>query len=423
MLALQQAKFCHPEARLVGAGPPRHPARRPLIAAAAADAADATTPSRPDTAAGAAASASTSASLSSRSASYTATMAAAMPGPALTYNHEAGMNWNAAPFTPGLLIGSCPQSPADVARLARQAGVRAILSLQEESDLAHFGIDGDALARAAADAGVALYRVPLRDFDPASLRAGLPAAVAVLEAALARGGAAYVHCTAGLGRAPAVALAHAAWVRGERLAEAAAALRAVRPCNPRLAAIRGAGADLVLGPGARVPTTLRVPAADLPPGVTAVAVAGLDVGWGGRLPMARSDLASVGEAGGGAADPSSFWTLTRSLPPGRHPFKLVLTVPGSPGEAWVTTPSYPTADEGGNMNNALDVAAPAGGVAGFTRHRLLNDELLPDEAAAAAAAVRDVAVTAVPAAEAAGKPRRRGLWVAIVRVLEALAVV
>ena len=346
-----------------------------------------------------------------------------MPGPALSYDHEDGMNWTAAPFTPGLLVGSCPQSPADVARLADTAGVRAILSLQEPGDLAHFGIDGDALAAAARQAGITLYRVPIRDFDPASLRAGLPRAVAVLEAALARGGAAYIHCTAGMGRAPAVALAHAAWVRGERLAEAAAALRAVRPCNPRLAAVRGAGADLILGEGALVPTTIRVPVADLPPGTAAVAVAGLDVGWGGRLPLMKSEVRSEGGAGAGAA----FWTLTRPLPPGRHPFKLVVSTAGtgSAEPAWLTTPAYPTTDDGGHANNALDVAAPSGGVAGFTRHRLLNDELLPDEAATAAAAVRALAALAVLEAEAAGRPARRGVlaglgraWAWLVEVAE-----
>lgn len=346
---------------------------------------------------------STSSPLSILSSTYSAAMAAAMPGPALTYDHEAGMNWNPAPWAPdAVLVGSCPQSPADVFRLAQDAGVTTILSLQEPSDLAHFGIDGDAIARAARDAGITLYRVPLRDFDPASLRAGLPKAVSVLEAALARGGAAYVHCTAGMGRAPAVALAHAAWVRGERLTEAAAALRAVRPCNPRLAVVRGAGADLVLGPGALVPTTVRIPDTDLPPGTTALSIAGLDVGWGGRLRAVKSDIQS---AGGSVS--TSFWTLTRPLAPGRHPFKLVVTVgPGGPAAdpAWLTSPSYPTVDEGGNLNNALDVASPAGGVAGFTRHRLLNDELLPDEQAAAAAAVRALAGQAVPAAEAAGRP-------------------
>lgn len=51
-----------------------------------------------------------------------------------------------------------------------------------------------------------------RDFDPDSLRSGLPKAVSSLEWAISEGnGRVYVHCTAGLGRAPAVAIAYMFW--------------------------------------------------------------------------------------------------------------------------------------------------------------------------------------------------------------------
>lgn len=51
-----------------------------------------------------------------------------------------------------------------------------------------------------------------RDFDPDSLRNGLPKAVSSLEWAVSEGkGKVYVHCTAGLGRAPAVAIAYMFW--------------------------------------------------------------------------------------------------------------------------------------------------------------------------------------------------------------------
>lgn len=51
-----------------------------------------------------------------------------------------------------------------------------------------------------------------RDFDPDSLRNGLPKAVSSLEWAITEGnGRVYVHCTAGLGRAPAVAIAYMFW--------------------------------------------------------------------------------------------------------------------------------------------------------------------------------------------------------------------
>jgi protein tyrosine phosphatase len=50
------------------------------------------------------------------------------------------------------------------------------------------------------------------DFDPDSLRSQLPKAVSALEWAISqRKGRVYVHCTAGLGRAPAVAIAYMFW--------------------------------------------------------------------------------------------------------------------------------------------------------------------------------------------------------------------
>jgi len=50
------------------------------------------------------------------------------------------------------------------------------------------------------------------DFDPDSLRSQLPKAVSALEWAILQcKGRVYVHCTAGLGRAPAVAIAYMFW--------------------------------------------------------------------------------------------------------------------------------------------------------------------------------------------------------------------
>ena len=54
-----------------------------------------------------------------------------------------------------------------------------------------------------------------RDFDPESLRIMLPRAVSSLEWAIEEGkGKVYVHCTAGLGRAPATAIAYMFWFQG-----------------------------------------------------------------------------------------------------------------------------------------------------------------------------------------------------------------
>lgn len=72
-----------------------------------------------------------------------------------------------------------------------------ILSLQEDSDMAYFGLDLAPIL-AACSGRIDHVRRPLRDFDAHSLRMGLPAAVAALQGSMQRqGGTAYIHCTAG----------------------------------------------------------------------------------------------------------------------------------------------------------------------------------------------------------------------------------
>jgi protein-tyrosine phosphatase len=55
----------------------------------------------------------------------------------------------------------------------------------------------------------------------------------------------YVHCTAGLGRAPAAIIAYLFWFQNYSLEEAYSKLTAVRPCGPKKAAIRAATFDLL----------------------------------------------------------------------------------------------------------------------------------------------------------------------------------
>lgn len=57
----------------------------------------------------------------------------------------------------------------------------------------------------------------------------------------------YVHCTAGLGRAPAVIIAYLYWFRGLPLHQAYDYLTSIRPCGPKKEAIRGATFDLMSG--------------------------------------------------------------------------------------------------------------------------------------------------------------------------------
>ncbi len=82
-------------------------------------------------------------------------------------------------------------------------------------------------------------RFPIRDFDPYDLRMKLPKAVARLAKEHDPSkGTAYVHCTAGMGRAPATAVAYMAWVRGIPVDEAYEQMTTVRRCSPKIQAIR-----------------------------------------------------------------------------------------------------------------------------------------------------------------------------------------
>lgn len=62
----------------------------------------------------------------------------------------------------------------------------------------------------------------------------------------------------GLGRAPATALTYMYWFRGFTLAEAFKKLRAVRPCNPNLQAIRQATCDTLFDRGKTYPAKIIV---------------------------------------------------------------------------------------------------------------------------------------------------------------------
>ena len=68
---------------------------------------------------------------------------------------------------------------------------------------------------------------------PSPLHPPPPAAVAALQQSRsAEGAKVYLHCTAGLGRAPAVAIAALYWFAGMQLDEAYGYLTGIRPCGP-----------------------------------------------------------------------------------------------------------------------------------------------------------------------------------------------
>jgi hypothetical protein len=264
---------------------------------------------------------------------YTDVMQQRMGSATLTYRHEDGMNYNR--ILDDLIVGSCLQTPDDLDTIADGEGVRTVMCLQEDSDMAYFDLDiAPILERCTARSDVRHVRHRIRDFDPFSLRMELPGAVAALaQSATTNGGTAYVHCTAGLGRAPATALAWMWWFKDWHLEDAYEHLTGIRACKPRVQAIREAAADVLYG---EPPTPVLI---TLPRyGIEGVPqVAGLDVGWGQQLDMAVDQRF-----------PHRF-ALTRHLPPGMYQFKFIID------GRWGYAPNCPTRMDGDNMNNWVAV--------------------------------------------------------------------
>ncbi|KAG2491413.1 hypothetical protein HYH03_010202 [Edaphochlamys debaryana] len=258
-------------------------------------------------------------------------------GTTLTYRHEDGLNYNR--IMPDIIVGSCLQTPADVDYLAEKERVRVVFCLQEDPDMEYFSLDIKPIQERCAERGdIKHVRFPIRDFDPFDLRRKLPKAVSRLAREHdPNAGTVYIHCTAGLGRAPATALAYMFWLRDMQLDFAYELLRSQRLCSPRIDAIRSATVDLLVGTDP-VPVTIGVHRL----GTTSDwKIAGLDVGWHQQLPL-TTERGPHGRATGRLV-------LKRTLQPGRYPYKFI--VDGN----WTYSADHPTYADGNNTNNYIEV--------------------------------------------------------------------
>lgn len=262
---------------------------------------------------------------------YSNNMTQAM-GAVLTYRHELGMNYNF--IRPDLIVGSCLQTPDDVDKL-RKIGVKTIYCLQQDSDLEYFGMDITAIQEYAKQYDdIWHYRAEIRDFDPFDLRLRLPAVVSKLYKAINRnGGVTYVHCTAGLGRAPAVVLSYMYWVQGYKLSEANKLLQSKRACFPKLESIKSATADILTGL-AKSPVTLTWEGDNC----SSVEVSGLDIGWGQRVPLKFDEEKRL-------------WILQRDLVEGRYEYKYIVDGEWTYNKYELVT--HPNGD--GHVNNYIHV--------------------------------------------------------------------
>ncbi len=140
---------------------------------------------------------------------------------------------------PELLVGSFPAGPSHI-RILADEGVRSVLCLQTDDDLFGFGRRWQDYERWYAAEGIQPHRVPIRDGDPIDLTAHLPEAVRLLDELIRTRPRVYLHCSAGVGRAPSVAAAYLHWVRGWPLDRAIEHLKSIRDCEPNRSSIEEA---------------------------------------------------------------------------------------------------------------------------------------------------------------------------------------
>jgi protein-tyrosine phosphatase len=132
-----------------------------------------------------------------------------------------------------LWVGGCLR-PEDVKLLARM-DITTVFSLQSEKDVAGKGRLMQRLFKAFEAADILFVQVAVKDFDKDDLRRNLPRCVAELEQSLEPLSArVYLHCTAGINRAPTVAAAYLMHKLGMPAHKAHEFVVARRYCQPYL---------------------------------------------------------------------------------------------------------------------------------------------------------------------------------------------
>jgi protein-tyrosine phosphatase len=133
-----------------------------------------------------------------------------------------------------LHIGSCPRTSEEVDAL-QHAGITAVLNLQTQQDEAYLNIDWPCLQACYQQYGIEVRRIPVRDFDPKNLEENLPQCIRMLAELVHAGHTVYMHCTAGTGRSPTVAIAYLHMHSGMSLGDAYKHVRSRRFCSPTIA--------------------------------------------------------------------------------------------------------------------------------------------------------------------------------------------
>jgi protein-tyrosine phosphatase len=130
-----------------------------------------------------------------------------------------------------ILVGEYPRD-SDIEWLKAEHGVTAVHNLQDNEDLEANGLDINALKKKYEQHGIKFVRTPIQDGSSDEMATRLKAALDDLHDLVDSKERVYLHCNAGLNRAPTLAIAYLRAHRGMSLNEALAHVKARRACGP-----------------------------------------------------------------------------------------------------------------------------------------------------------------------------------------------
>jgi len=130
-----------------------------------------------------------------------------------------------------LLVGEYP-SHDDIGWLKELYNIAAVHNLQDDDDLAMNGLDPVRIRSECDAQGIKYVRTPIQDGSADAMAERLAVALHDLRGLVDSSGRVYIHCNAGMNRAPTLAIAFLRAYRQMSLDEAMAVVKKQRACGP-----------------------------------------------------------------------------------------------------------------------------------------------------------------------------------------------